>query len=75
MLRTLFAPGSAVGSAQALLAWPHGTRQIQSAEAGCREAVRENKLNCEGGSVSESLVNDEVVQTLELRLQNWQEKR
>lgn len=67
-------PGSDVGSAQALIAWPHGTNQIQSAETGCRKVVRERKLNYEGGSISESLVNDEVVQTLELRLQNWQEK-
>lgn len=36
--------------------------------------MRENDLNHEGGNVSESSLNDEVVQTLELRLQNWQEK-
>jgi len=36
-LRMLFASGGDVRSAQALIAWPHRTRKIQSAEIGCKD--------------------------------------
>lgn len=39
-LRVLFASSRDVGSAQALVAWPHGTRRAQPAAISCREARR-----------------------------------
>lgn len=49
----------------------------KAGSAGCDQlqgSAQENERNCEGGKACESSLNDGVVQTLELRLQNWQEK-
>lgn len=74
VLRVLSASSSDVRSAQALVAWPHKKAADSAGWDRLQGSVQQNKRNQEGGKACESSVNDGVVQTLELRLQNWQEK-